>query len=109
MSLDLLLQSIASSSESIIRNAKAYDFALQPVPSLLPGPNVSKLNNQFLILMACQQVSWKDTAASAALSHLNPHHSTLIGIDASFSSLHQSFRIVQLSKRSSSMCPLSRQ
>ena len=52
MSLDPLLQSIASSSQSIIRNAKAYDLSLQHVSSLLPGPVVSKLNNSILIFMS---------------------------------------------------------
>ena len=56
MSLDLLLQSIASSSQVIIKNVKSYDLKLQEVPSLLSGllepfSAQSTLKNDFLILL----------------------------------------------------------
>ena len=38
MSLDLLLQTIASSGQAIISDVKSYDMKLQQVPSLLSGP-----------------------------------------------------------------------
>jgi hypothetical protein len=53
MSLDLLLQSIASSGQAIIKNVKSYDLKLQEVPSLLTGahnPEVPTLKRCFLTL-----------------------------------------------------------
>ena len=41
MSLNLLLQSIATSSQTIIRNVNSYDFKLQRVPSQLSGRSVT--------------------------------------------------------------------
>jgi hypothetical protein len=41
MSLDLLLQSIASLGQATISNVKSYDLKLQEVPSLLSGAHDS--------------------------------------------------------------------
>ena len=68
MSLDVLLQSIASSGQSIIKNVKSYDLKLQEVPSLLTGaPNleVPSLKHDCLTLLSPGFMQSYDSICSA--------------------------------------------